>query len=186
MAAPYTVRPVRAHEWREIRTLRLAALSDPAAPIAFLESFDEAAGRPDEFWQDRARRSSLDAGQDAGVRHFVALADDGTWVGSATVLIESAGDVDFAGRVVELSGGHVVGVFVASANRGQGVLTSLLGAATDWMRERGRSRARLHVHVDNGRARRAYEKAGFVATGVQITAVNGPELEMAKAISAGA
>ena len=49
-----------------------------------------------------------------------------------------------------------------------------------WWRERGLSGARLHVHVDNGRARRAYEKAGFVATGVRITAVNGPELEMAK------
>jgi GNAT superfamily N-acetyltransferase len=182
MAAPYTVRPVRAHEWREIKALRLAALSDPAAPIAFLESFGDAAGRPDEFWQDRAQGSSLDAGHDAGVRQFVALADDGTWVGTATVLIESAGDVDFAGTVVQESGGHVVGVFVTPAHRGQGVLTSLLAAATDWVRERGLSGARLHVHADNGRAQRAYGKAGFVATGARIAAVNGPELEMVKAL----
>ena len=179
MAAPYTVRPVRAHEWREIKALRLAALSDDAAPVAFLESYDDAAGRPDEFWQDRARGSSLDAGRDAGVRQFIAVADDGTWVGTATVLVESAGDVDFAGTVVQEAGGHVVGVFLAPEHRGQGVLTRLLAVATEWVRECGLSRTRLHVHVDNRRAQRAYEKAGFRATGVEITAVNGPELEMA-------
>jgi hypothetical protein len=34
----YTIRPVRAHEWREIRALRLDALLDEVAPIAFLDS----------------------------------------------------------------------------------------------------------------------------------------------------
>lgn len=43
MATAYTVRPLRAHEWREARTLRLAALQDDAARIAFLESHDEGA-----------------------------------------------------------------------------------------------------------------------------------------------
>ena len=54
--------------------------------------------------------------------------------------------------------------------------------ATGWLRERGLARARLFVHTENPRARRAYEKAGFVATGAQITAVNGPELEMVRAL----
>ncbi len=182
MTPGYTVRPVRAHEWREVKALRLTALRDDAAPIAFLETYDDAASRPDEFWRDRTRGSSLDAGDDAAVRQFAAATDDGTWVGTATVLVERAGDVDFAGAVVPESGGHVVGVFLHPAHRGRGLLGDLLGAATDWARERGLPRARLHVHADNGRAQRAYEKAGFVATGARITAVNGPELEMAKAL----
>ncbi len=180
MTPSYTVRPIRAHEWREVKALRLAALRDDAAPIAFLESYDDAALRPDEFWQDRVRGSCTDAGGDAGVRQFVAVADDGTWVGTATVLVERAGDVDFAGAVVKESGGHVVGVFLDPGHRGRDLLGGLLGAATDWARERGLSRARLHVHVDNGRARRAYEKAGFRDTGGRVTTVAGPELEMAR------
>ncbi len=180
MATQYTVRPVRAHEWREVRALRLTALRDAAAQIAFHESYDDAAARPDTFWQDRTRGSSLDAGAGSGVRQFVVVADDGTWVGSATVLVERAGDVDFTGTVLPVSAGHVEGVFLDPGQRAHDLLAGLLGAATEWARQRGLSRARLHVHVDNGRARRAYEKAGFRATGAQIVAVNGPELEMAK------
>jgi hypothetical protein len=58
----YTIRPARAHEWRESKALRLRALSDDAAPMAFVESHGEAAARPDDFWQGRAQSSSLDAG----------------------------------------------------------------------------------------------------------------------------
>ena len=186
MTPAYTVRPIRADEWREVKALRLAALRDELAPMAFLESYDDAALRPDEFWQDRARGSGTDAGDDAGVRQFVAVTDDGTWVGTATVLVERAGDVDFTGAVVPESGGHVVGVFLDPGHRGRGLLGRLLGAATDWAQARGLSRARLHVHVDNGRARRAYEKAGFRDTGARITTVAGPELEMARSLSGAA
>lgn len=132
MAPEYTVRPVRADEWRDVKVLRLQALRDEAAPIAFLESYDDAAARPDEFWQDRARGSALDAGADAGVRQFVAVAHDGTWVGTATVLVERVGDVDFTGAVVPDSGGHVVGVFLDPGHRGRGLLGVLLEAATGW------------------------------------------------------
>lgn len=64
------------------------------------------------------------------------------------------------------------------------VLGSLFDAATGWARERGLPRARLHVHVDNARARRAYEKAGFRDTGGRITTVAGREMEMALPLSA--
>ena len=182
MTTRYTVRPVRAHEWRESKALRLLALSEEAAPMAFVESHGEAAARPDDFWQGRARSSSLDAGPGAGARSFVAVTDDGTWVGTAAVLIEEAGDADFEGRVVEEAGGHVVGVFLHPEHRGRGVMDSVLQAATDWLRERGSSRARLYVHAGNARAQRCYERSGFRPTGARFTGTTGPQIELTRAL----
>lgn len=178
MTSGYAVRPVRAHEWREARALRLAALSDEAAGVAFLTTLADASARPDEAWADQTRASSTDAGPDARSRQFVAVAEDGTWVGSAVALVERAGDTDVGGRPVAAPGGYVAAVYLDPAHRGRGVLADLLAATTGWLREQGLPRARLFVHTENPRARRAYEKAGFRATGVQVTAANGPELEM--------
>lgn len=180
MAAPYEVRPVRAHEWREIRALRLAALSDPAAPMAFLESRADSEARTDEFWQDRARNSSVDAGADATARQFVATTTDGRWVGTVTVLVERAGATDLQGAAIEASGGHLVGIYLHPDHRGRGLLGDLIQAVAEWLRALGMPRARLYVHADNTRAQRAYAKAGFRATGAELTGIIGPELEMAR------
>lgn len=179
----YTVRPVRAHEWRESRALRLTALSDDLASIAFTASYDESAARPDEDWQKQTRGSSVDAGPDATARLFVAVSADGDWVGSVVALVQQAGDTAPGGAVVAEPSGYVAAVYLAPAHRGRGLLDDLLAAATEWLRERGMTQVRLFVHAENPRARRAYEKAGFRPTGVQITAVNGPELEMARPLS---
>lgn len=178
MTTRYAVRAVRAHEWREARALRLAALSDEAAAVAFLTTYAEASTRSDDFWADQTHASSVDAGEGAGARLFVAVTTTGDWVGSVVALVHQGDDADSGGAGVEEASGYVAAVYVAPEHRGRGVLADLLAAATDWLRERGLARARLHVHTANPRARRAYEKAGFVATGVQVTAVNGPELEM--------
>ena len=45
MADDLTVRPIRAEEWRRVRDLRLAALQDPDAEIAFYTRYAEAAAR---------------------------------------------------------------------------------------------------------------------------------------------
>jgi RimJ/RimL family protein N-acetyltransferase len=179
---PYDIRAVHAHEWRQVKALRLLALSDEAAPIAFLESYAESAARPDEFWQDRARGSSVEAGPGAGARQFVAVTDDRDWVGTAVALIENPGDVDLAGTQVMAAGGHVVGVFLRPEHRGSGVLGRLFGALTDWLRESDQDRVRLHVHEDNVRARRAYEKLGFTPTGTRVSGSIGTEIEMARAL----
>nr|WP_221374033.1 GNAT family N-acetyltransferase [Actinoplanes polyasparticus] len=50
----HTIRAVRAEDWTLAKEIRLAALRDPAALIAFLETYDQAAAMPDEFWQGRA------------------------------------------------------------------------------------------------------------------------------------
>ena len=180
MTTQYEIRPVQADEWRQIRALRLRALSDEAAPMAFLESYAEAATRPDGFWQDRARRSSVEAGPGAAARQFVAVTGDGGWVGTAVALVEKAGDVDIEGAVIERSGGHVVGVFLRPEHRGRGVTGRLFQAVTDWLRETGLDHVRLYVHADNARAQRSYEKSGFRPTGTRISGTMGPEIEMAR------
>lgn len=182
MTAPYTVRPVRADEWRESRALRLEALADDTARVAFLTSHAEASARPDRYWQDQTRNASVDAGPDATARLFVAVTDDGAWVGSVVALVEQHGEADVGGAPVQEPAGYVAAVYLDPGHRGRGLLAELLAAATGWLRERRLPRARLFVHTENPRAIRAYEKAGFRATGVQITAVNGPELEMATAL----
>ncbi|SDE23317.1 Protein N-acetyltransferase, RimJ/RimL family [Blastococcus fimeti] len=182
MTRQYAVRPVRAYEWREARALRLAALSDEAAPVAFLTSYAEASTRPDNQWQAQTRDSSVDAGPGAAARLFVAETDEGDWVGSVVARVHQGGEPDSGGAAVQHPSGYVAAVYLAPAHRGRGVLADLLAAATGWLREQGLTHARLHVHTENPRARRAYEKAGFVATGAQITAVNGLELEMVRAL----
>ncbi|RZS60364.1 ribosomal protein S18 acetylase RimI-like enzyme [Xylanimonas ulmi] len=177
------IRPVRAHEWREIRALRLEGVQGDVDRLAFAETFEQEAAKPDEFWQERAAGSSLDAGADAGARQFVAIADDGTWVGSSVVLIESAGGEDYEDRTIEQSGGHIVGVYVNSEHRGTGLVEELFNACLEWARERGLGRVRLYVHQDNARAQGAYRKCGFEPTGVLIEGDSlGCEVEMARAV----
>lgn len=177
---PITIRPVHAHEWREVRVLRLHALQDEAAAIAFVDNFEDATSRPDEFWQQRVALASVEAGSDAGARQFIAVTEDGAWIGSVTVLVEQAGETDFEGAVIERSAGGIVGVYLDPAFRGTGVIKNLLDAAIDWIRERDLDYARLYVHSENTRAQKAYEKAGFHPTGTALVGSIGPEIEMAR------
>lgn len=169
-----TVRRVHADEWREARRLRLQALADPAAPVAFLETRQGASSRPDAFWQDRTRVAS----RGDGVVQVVAVADDGTWVGTVTGLLEEVGSGDVAGGDVEHRQVHLVAVYLDPVHRGRGLLGRLVDEAVAWARERGADRVRLFVHADNPRAQAAYRRLGFATTGRGFTSEAGPELEM--------
>lgn len=175
-----TVRTVHEYEWREVRALRLRALQDQAASVAFVDDFENASSQPDEFWTQRVVRASAEAGPDAAARQFVAITEDGTWIGSVTVILERAGEQDYEGAVIETSGGAIVGVYLDPAFRGRGTIQRLLEAAVDWVRDRGLRRARLYVHVHNVRAQRAYEKAGFRPTGTELVGAVGREMEMVR------
>jgi GNAT superfamily N-acetyltransferase len=150
--------------------------------MAFLDSYDEASIRPDEFWQDRARGSSVEAGPAAGSRQFVAITEDGT--GSAPPSAWSRGPVTWSSRggLVMRPGGHVVGVFLCPGARGRGLLGRLFQAVTDWLAEAGPARARLYVHADNIRAQRAYEKLSFTPTGTHVSGSIGTEIELARTL----
>jgi GNAT superfamily N-acetyltransferase len=175
----YKIRSIRVDEWAAAKELRLVALQDPVAHLAFFETYDEALARSDSFYQERAVGAAEGA---EGAQQVIAEGPDGEWVGTATVLLEEAGTVDWAGLAVERKQGHIVGVFVRPEVRGIGLTEVLFDAALEWAWGRGVERVRLIVHEDNERARRFYGKVGFVATGVVVPLAGNRderELEMA-------
>lgn len=172
------VRRIRADEWSAVRALRLEALRDPAADVAFLETWENASLQPDEFWQERASNS---ASGDAAAQ-FIAEDGEG-WVGSVTVLRAAAGSIDYHGEVLAESRSNVVGVYVRPSHRGDGLIDQLLDAAASWSASHGDTRLHLGVHVDNARAQRAYQRSGFLPTGVTMTTSIGDEIEMARELT---
>ncbi|SDC87859.1 GNAT family N-acetyltransferase [Streptomyces prasinopilosus] len=181
----YVVRSVRAGEWAAVKALRLAALRDPVADIAFLDTYGAAVARPDDYWRERTANAAEGTG---GVRQFVAQTADGVLVGTVAVVVEEAGTTDWAGVPVEHRQGHLVGVYVAPGHRGSGVSGALFETALEWARGEGLDRVRLIVHPENARARGFYRKAGFTESGVTVPLEGRPgehELEMAVETSGG-
>ncbi|MDG9695203.1 GNAT family N-acetyltransferase [Streptomyces sp. DH17] len=166
----YVIRSIRADEWPAVKELRLRALRDPLAHLAYLETYDDAAARPDSFWQERAAKSAEGA---SGARQIIAEGPGGLWLGTLTVLVEEAGTTDWAGSPVERRQGHVVGVFVRREWRGSGLTKALFDTGLEWAWASGLERVRLIVHPDNGRAQAAYRKAGFAPSGRTVPLVGG-------------
>ena len=160
----HVIRSIRSAEWPAVKELRLAALKDPVAHLAFLETYEDAAARPDSFWQERAAGAALGATERL---QFVAEGPDGVWAGTVTVLVEQAGSQDVWGQRVERSQGHVVGVFVRPEHRGSanGVAQGLFDAAVEWCWTMGLERVRLFVHEKNHHAEAFYRRIGFLVTG---------------------
>ncbi|MER6614706.1 GNAT family N-acetyltransferase [Streptomyces xantholiticus] len=170
----HIVRRVRAEEWAKARDLRLEALRDPLAPIAFYESYEQALEKPDSHWQERT--SSAAAGVD--VVQFVAEAADGRWDGTASVLVEHKGSARI-GKPAQVEQTHVVGVFVRQEARGSGLAEGLFRAALEWswaLDSPPVERVRLLFHSDNARAAALYRKVGFVPSGASAPV---PDDEMA-------
>lgn len=172
------VRRIRSDEWQQVKQLRLEAVSDPDAAIAFLSSYEQTAAEKDDFWKARAQNAA--AGSSAA--QFVAETA-GDWVGTVTVLRRDAGTTDHHGRVVTAARGDVVGVYVRPDHRGTGAIEALLDAAARWVSALGDRALTLDVHADNARARRAYERCGFRPSGLRFTGSIGPELEMVRELS---
>ncbi|MFB6839572.1 GNAT family N-acetyltransferase [Streptomyces sp. NPDC056361] len=170
----FSIRVIRSDEWEKARELRLSALRDPIAHLAFLDTYEDAVARPDSFWQERTEGASEDG--PGGVRQFVAEAPDGRWLGTVSVLVERAGKETFFGDVPEIEQTHVVGVFVRDEARGSGVIDALFEAAAEWSwsLEQRTGRVRLYVHGENVRAQAAYRRLGFADTGVRV-ALHGAE-----------
>ncbi|MFF4486777.1 GNAT family N-acetyltransferase [Streptomyces sp. NPDC001544] len=161
----YVIRSIRADEWPAVKALRLLALRDPIAHLAFLESYEEAEAKPDSFWQERAAGASEGS---STVRQFVVEGPDNEWAGTLTVLMEESGTKDWAGLPVERRQGHVVGVYMRPEHRGCGLTEVLFDEAVQWAWAAGAERVRLMVHEDNGRAQRFYRRAGFRPSGVTV------------------
>lgn len=167
------VRRIFATDADRVRALRLEALGDPVAGIAFLETRAQAELQPPSFWTDRAVGGAL--GDSAA--QFIAESG-GSWVGTVTVLLPEPASVDDFGRVHPEKHSLLVGVYVAPEHRGSGLLEELVEAARAWARTRGCDAMLLDVHEDNARARAAYERLGFAPTGHVWAGPHGPEVEM--------
>jgi RimJ/RimL family protein N-acetyltransferase len=142
---PAEIRRVRPEDWPRTRSLRLEALAD--TPIGFLETLELAQQLDDEAWQARAARGA------EGDESFQVVAwDGGRPLGTCVSFV---GD----GRA------WLAAVYVTPAARGRGLLGALVRRCADWARERDQPELVLEVHEDNLRARRAYEKLGFVESG---------------------
>jgi GNAT superfamily N-acetyltransferase len=146
-----TVHRVTPADAARMRALRLEMLAD--SPLAFLETLAQAAARP----HDDYRRRIVQASTGRQLAQFVA---------------------DPGGRLIGHAGGTVLpeepdvtvvfAVYITPARRGSGVLYDLVEAVAEWSRTVGRPELMLEVVVGNDRAVRAYERLGFVDTGVRV------------------
>jgi GNAT superfamily N-acetyltransferase len=170
-------RRVRADEWEAARELRLAALQDEVAHLAFLESYESAAGRSDGFWRTRA----TSAATSDTVAQFVMTDAEG-WVGTATVMVHPPGTRDYFGRIRLAPAAIIVAVYVRPEVRGSGAIEALLDAASGFAGEQGLAEITLDVHEDNLRAQAAYRRCGFTPTGESFVGPNGREIEFRRAV----
>ncbi|MEU6084616.1 GNAT family N-acetyltransferase [Streptomyces sp. NPDC047108] len=166
----YEIRTVRADDWAELRALRLAALADPAARVAFVDTYESSSAQSDAFWRGRATPIA----EGGAATNVIAADESGTWVamlalldetGSAAPLPAETGGFaeDETGRPQQM---HVVSVYVRPEHRGTGAAEQLLRTAIAWTWENSKAeRIRLWVHADNPRAEAFYRRLGFARTG---------------------
>jgi len=171
------VRRVGVDEWERVRELRLMALQDPDAGIAFLDTYAHSAAQSDGFWRGRTTAAATER----TVAQFIAE-DAADWIGTVTVIVRPAGAADHLGRAVETRRADVVGVYVRPAGRGDGTIDRLLEAAARWAADAGLDSLSLDVHVDNLRAQAAYRRAGFVRIGDELHGPIGAEITMVRAL----
>lgn len=143
----FQVRPIRASEWRALRSLRLEALLD--SPLAYGSTHEREVLRSDQDWRERA---ADEAAGDEEVA-FAAIAAD-RWVGMARGYLEPPD-------------AHLIAVYVTPDWRQRGVGRAVSQAVVAWARERAARAVILSVSDWNDVARRVYESIGFVPTGVQ-------------------
>ncbi len=128
-------------DWEVFRTVRLASLSE--APAAFGSRHADWVDAPVERWQSRLTQVPLTL-----VAH-----EDAQPVGVVS------------GQLVGEDWVELISMWVAPAARGTGVADELIDLVVGWAADQDRTTF-LMVRSDNTRARRSYERAGFVDVGV--------------------
>jgi len=142
------IRRIRVDDVEVYRDIRLHALAD--SPSAFGSTYAAEADRPLEAWVERVNRCATSDGT------AVFLAYDGdTCIGLAGCYDADDLAADF----------QLISMWVAKEHRGTRVATDLVDAVIDWTTQRGARTVGLWVTRGNDRARRFYERMGFVLTG---------------------
>ncbi|MBL6278575.1 GNAT family N-acetyltransferase [Micromonospora fiedleri] len=145
------VRRVRPTDAARMRALRLEMLAD--APLAFLETLAEAAARPHTEYAARIRQTS------AGPTNAQFVADPGGRL---------VGHIGGVAHPTERGVTLIYAVYVTPMWRGTGLLADLVAAVAAWSRAERRDDLMLEVVVGNDRAYRAYQRLGFVDTGLRV------------------
>jgi GNAT superfamily N-acetyltransferase len=145
----FTVRRVRASEWREFRELRLDALRTD--PLAFGSTLERESAYAEDRWQDWCRRGATGAREAT----FVALDSSGRWVG-------------MVGAFSAEGTPHLWGMWVRPGSRRGGVGGRLVKALLQWIaRWPSRPPVLLDVNPSLEGAVRLYVELGFTFTGVE-------------------
>ncbi len=144
------VRRLGPSDWALLRDVRLRALSD--APYAFGSTFEEESQRGDAWWKSSVERFEWHEG--VTLAWFVAEEGD-----------ELVGIVAGLPPNDEEDCPEIISMWVDPRRRGSGIADRLLTAAVDWAIQEGAQTISLGVADGNERARRFYQRAGFVATG---------------------
>ncbi|HEV3328793.1 MAG TPA: GNAT family N-acetyltransferase [Acidimicrobiales bacterium] len=143
--------------WERLRRIRLRALDD--APDAF--------------------GSSAAAERDQDQAEWHRLIGLGPW----WLAVEGGDDVGMVAggrRERDARTRWVYSMWVDRPWRGRDVAGALLDAVVDWARSDGAARLGLDVTDRVPRARRFYERYGFVATGVVVPLPRDPSIELAE------
>jgi GNAT superfamily N-acetyltransferase len=137
----WTVDRLEGERWQRLRAIRLDALDDE--PGAFGSSIERESAYDESDW-----RRLLGLGP-----WWIAVADDDD-IGIVAGASNRDHDVPW-----------VYSMWVASQWRGRGVAGSLLDCVIDWAVQQGAARVGLDVADRVPRARRFYERYGFVDAG---------------------
>ncbi len=167
------IRRIRPDEGLRLRALRLHALVD--APMAYGSTFAREESYPEALWHERAA-----TGADGGnVVTFVAERGN-QLVGMATGLVVGL-------EPKNNSQPTMVGVFVDSSVRRQGVGVELVEQVVSWARARRWTRLIVWITSGNEPAIRLYRRCRFEFTGTARPSAHTPslsELEMARTLDA--
>jgi ribosomal protein S18 acetylase RimI-like enzyme/predicted RNA-binding protein with PIN domain len=139
--------------WREVRDLRLAALSD--TPDAFASTHDAERAQPPTWWRERLAR------EESTTLVASVVVPDGPTVGAGLCVLAPV--TDRPGTLGLFS------VWVAPWARGTGAGDALLTAAIERARGRGAQELALDVGDHNAAASGLYGRHGFVASGRRTT-----------------
>lgn len=139
LTSAIAIRAACPHDWRALKTIRLAALLD--APTAFGVSHASAAAESDEAWRQRASSSAQ--------RTFFLAWDGQQAVGIAAQVVNRLGEC------------HLIAMWVHPAYRGMAVAPQLVEAVKQRAVAGGHRRLVLDVAPGNARAAAFYGKQGF-------------------------
>ena len=153
------IRRIGAGEWRELRDLRLRALTD--APDAFTATYEEESIDADAHWTGWATAMA-----EGGSSFGLVAEREGRWIGMAV----GGPNRDFPGEA------GLYAMWVDPSARGAGVARALVEGVVAWARSARFPVIRLRVTVSNEAAVGLYLRCGFSDAGLRLPLREGSDI----------